>query len=65
MLLVSSRDDGEGPQGNAGMNETLASLVPKGVRKELIIFEKGGHGTALLTSEGGEGLIAKILDFIK
>lgn len=46
-MFVSSRDDGN----NAEMNEKLASLIPAGVKKDLIIYETGGHGTTLLRTQ--------------
>jgi alpha-beta hydrolase superfamily lysophospholipase len=58
IMLVSARDDG----GNAEMNEQLAGLIPADVKKELIVYESGGHGTALLQAQ--PELLGRILNFV-
>ncbi len=44
LLLIAGKDDND----NAAMNETLSAHAPAGVTCNLMIVERGGHGTALL-----------------
>jgi alpha-beta hydrolase superfamily lysophospholipase len=62
VLLVSSRDDVRAGGDNAADNEAIAAVIPAEVHKELIVYDKGGHGTMLLESH--PELAQKILDFI-
>lgn len=46
ILLISSKDDGE----NASENETIYAALKEGVIRDIKIYDRGGHGTNLLTS---------------
>jgi alpha-beta hydrolase superfamily lysophospholipase len=62
VMLVSARDD-ERVHGNAEMNQKLSILIPVGVKKEIIIYETGGHGTDMF--EQHPELMEKILKFVE
>ncbi len=48
LLMFASEDDIRQKNSNASVNRKLADLIPVNVNKKLIIFSKGGHGTAYL-----------------
>ncbi|OGY62386.1 MAG: hypothetical protein A2745_00125 [Candidatus Harrisonbacteria bacterium RIFCSPHIGHO2_01_FULL_44_13] len=62
IMLVSARDDDRSGGNNVNMNEILADLAPKGVVKDLVVYETGGHGTAIL--ENQPDVIDKIFSFL-
>lgn len=61
IVLATSKDDGN----NADENQKLYGAAPKNLNKHLIIFEKGGHGTNLLSSDEFDliGAIKKFLEY--
>src|SRR3989338_2400714 len=62
VIFVAARDDGRSGGNNVNMNEILASLMPEGVVKDLVVYETGGHGTAIL--ENQPDVIDKIFSFL-
>ena len=61
VLFVTGRDDGN----NTEMTQRLYDITPKEVEKEIIIYEKGGHGTSLFSATAGPNLSEVILGFLK
>lgn len=62
IMFVSARDDDRSGGNNADMNELLASLVPAGITKKLMIYDSGGHGTNILESQSE--LQEKVVGFL-
>jgi len=60
VLFVTSEDDGE----NADMNRTLYGAVPEGVEKNLIVYQKAGHGTDMFGKEEPD-LAETILEWLR
>lgn len=59
IFFASVRDD----NGNAGENQKLYDLIPVGVKKEIKIYETGGHGTDILKNH--PELENLIIEFLK
>lgn len=49
VFLFTSEDDMRSGGNNSDMNKKIFDAVPNGVRKEIVVFKKGGHGTGLLS----------------
>lgn len=49
IFLFTSKDDIRSGGNNAEMNKKIFDSIPNGVRKEIIIYKQGGHGTDLLS----------------
>lgn len=68
ILLVSSKDDPQRStpraQGNSDEVREIYEAIPGSVRKEILIYENGGHGTNMLVSEEEPQLILKIAHFL-
>lgn len=60
LLMFASKDDVRNGGDNASVNTRMVSAVPARVEKELVIFDRGGHGTDLLPQAS-----SKILEFLK
>lgn len=50
VFLVSAKDDGRA-EANAVQNQKLYEVAPAGVKKEIKIYETGGHGTDILKNQ--------------
>lgn len=61
VLLASSEDD----SGNPEMNRRLLDAFGEGVKKELVIYQRAGHGTTMLKSGEPPDLTEKIIAFLK
>lgn len=62
VFFASAKDDGRSGGNNAEMNQKLYDLTPIGVKKQIKIFETGGHGTDLLKNNSSlENLIFEFL----
>ena len=62
VFFVSAKDDIRSGGDNAEENQKLYGLTPKGVEKQIKIYETGGHGTDILASH--PELAESIKDFI-
>lgn len=62
IFLVSARDDGRA-EVNALQNQKLYEAAPPGVKKEIKIYETGGHGTDILKNQ--PDLVNLIIKFIE
>lgn len=61
ILLAAARDDDRSGGNAVEMSEKIFQAIPHNVAKELIVIEKGGHGTDLFASVDGPRLIEKII----
>lgn len=59
VMVVTARDDKDN---NARMNETMFGGIPAEIKKELVVFDDGGHGTDMFKKH--PELKNKILEFI-
>jgi alpha-beta hydrolase superfamily lysophospholipase len=48
VLFLCAKDDVRSGRDNPSMNQRLFEAIPESVKKEIIVFEKGGHGTDFL-----------------
>ena len=62
VFFVSAKDDVRSGGDNAEENQKLYDLTPQGVKKQIKIYEIGGHGTNIL--ENQPDLVEPIKDFI-
>lgn len=60
LLFFASEDDVRSGGNNASVSKRLAEAVPEGVKRGLVIFSAGGHGTDLLPQASD-----KILEFLR
>lgn len=63
VLFISAKDDKRAGGDNAAMNQKLYHLTPAGVKKQMKIYEIGGHGTDILKIH--PELKDKIIEFLK
>lgn len=61
VMYVTSRDD----DNNVEMTQELYNATPKLVKKELVVYETGGHGTSMFAAPGEPDLSEAILKFLK
>lgn len=62
VFFISAKDDARAGGNNAVQNQQLYAAVPEQTKKELAIYENGGHGTEIL--ENKEELKSLIIKFI-
>ncbi|MFA5172951.1 MAG: alpha/beta fold hydrolase [Candidatus Paceibacterota bacterium] len=63
VLFISSRDD-DRVLGNESETQKLFDLVPLDAEKEIVVYEKGGHGTQILKTEELPEIKETIINFI-
>ncbi len=63
IFFISAKDDKRSGGNNAEMSKKLYDLVPEGIKKEIEIYEVGGHGTDILKFH--PELSELIFEFIK
>jgi len=64
IFFAAARDDERTLGNNAEQNQKLYNLVPIGVDKRIVIYNKGGHGTNIFQSPERPDLTEAIFDFI-
>ncbi|MEK9154941.1 MAG: alpha/beta fold hydrolase [Patescibacteria group bacterium] len=63
VFFASAKDDIRSGGNNADMNEKLFDFAPVGVKKEIKIYETGGHGTDILKNQSSlEDLVVNFIN---
>lgn len=63
ILFISSRDDNIVPE-NELMAQKLFDLIPLDAEKEIVVYDKGGHGTDILKTDELPDIKETIINFI-